>query len=361
MKVLFLTQTGPHGASARYRVYQYLDYIKASGIEFYVSPAIPDGLLEKYCNSNNYFTKVQFYATQIIKRLRDIQKVSKFDIIFMQRDLVVHIYPFLEKLIALFNKRIIFDFDDAIYLYPTHKKTGLFFKLLWDRKKIKRIIGLSKHVIAGNNFLKEYSEKFTKNVSVIPTSIDLNLYRLNKPKTAKISEVVNIGWMGSQGTFSYLEDIFPVFEELAKKYNIELTVIGAKGSSLDGVRVNYKDWSLDKEIDDINCFDIGVMPLVDDEWSRGKCGTKLLQYMAAGVPAVGSPVGVNIEIINNGVTGLLAQTREDWVKNISLLIEDQGLRSRLVNNARNHVDKFYSVQANAPKFLEIIKRVALGS
>jgi len=354
MKVLFLTQTGQGGASARYRVYQFLNYLKQKDIESSIVPAVSDYFLERYYKSRSLFTKFEFYSSQVLKRLQDIPKTRKFDIVFIQRDLIIHIYPFIEKLISLFNRRIIFDFDDAIYLYPPSKNPGFFFNLLWDRKKIERIIKLSKHVIVANGFLKKYAENFSKNVTVIPTSIDLGLYGPNN-RLKDTNGKITIGWIGSQGTFGYLEKIFPVFIELAARYEIELKVIGANGPRIDGVDTCYRDWNINTEIEDIYSFDIGIMPLTDDEWSRGKSGTKLLQYMAAGVPAVASPVGANTEIIKDGINGFLAADEEQWKEKIIALIEEKELSNQMAKRARADVEKFYSIQANAPKLINVLE------
>lgn len=344
------------GASARYRVYQYLDFLKKNGIEGVVSPAVKDSTLKRYCGNPGIFNKITYYSSIIGRRMADINHVDDFDCIFFQRDILIHAYPFIEMLIALKHKKIIFDFDDAIYLYPTNKKAGFLFKAMMDTRKIERIIRLSKHVIVGNIFLKNYAHNFTNNVTVIPTSINTALYKTSdKPrqKTGKIT----IGWMGSQGTFSYLENIFPVLIELAKKYNIELKIIGAKGSKVKGLDIVYKDWDLATEIEDILSFDIGVMPLADDEWSKGKSGTKLLQYMAAGVPAVASPVGINGEIIRDGENGFLAPSPDAWLTKISYLINDKALAGRVCQEARRTVEENYSVEVSSHKLLKVIREV----
>jgi glycosyltransferase involved in cell wall biosynthesis len=266
----------------------------------------------------------------------------------------VHFYPFIEKLISLFNRRIIFDFDDAVYLYPSNKEAGRIFNLLWDRKKIERIIKLSKQVIVANNFLRDYVARFTKNVTVIPTSIDLQLYRPAK-RLKDPNGQVTIGWIGSLGTFGYLKNIFPVFRELAKRYSIKLKIVGVNGPRIDGIKTCYRGWDINTEIEDISSFDIGVMPLTDDEWSRGKSGTKLIQYMAAGVPAVASPVGINTEIIKDGVNGFLAVNKEDWEEKITALIENRELGTKMARRARADIEKFYSIQANAPKFINVLE------
>jgi glycosyltransferase involved in cell wall biosynthesis len=353
MKILFLTQTSKVGASARYRVYQYSEYLKSKGIEFDIAPAVSDRLLK-----TQDAPKIYFYGAQVLRRILDLFRVRHYDVIFLQRDILIHLYPVFEKLIAAINSNIIFDFDDAIYLYPSNKRPNIIFKLLWDRKKIERIIRLSRHVIVSNNYLKTYAEKFSKNITVIPTSVDLNYYRNNKTQGNIDKDIIKIGWIGSLGTFHYLENIFPVFKELAKKYKIEIRVIGARGPSIDGLFISYKDWFKDTELDDISDFDIGVMPLINDEWSRGKSATKLLQYMASGVPAVASGVGINNEIINDGVNGFLAGNESEWVERISILIENAKLRSRIANNARADVEKTYSVQANAPRLIKVIEDVA---
>lgn len=356
MKVLFFTQTTQNGASARYRVYQFLDYLKNGGIDCSVSPAVSDELLKAYLKSSSVHVKFHFYASQILKRVGELVKTRNFDIIFFQRDTIVYIYPVLEKIIALLNKNIIFDFDDPIYLSPLNKKVGLLFDFLWDRKKIERIIKLSKYVIVGNNFLKNYAANFTKNVTVIPTSVNLSQYK-SLPKLTDANGKVTIGWTGSQGTFNYLKKFFPIFIELAKKYKIELKVIGAYGPEISGLKITYKDWNLNSEINEISSFDIGVMPLTNDEWSRGKSATKLLQYMAAGVPAVASPIGVNSEIIQDGTNGFLADSFDEWMQKISYLINDRVLANRLSLEAKKTVAAHYSTEVNAPKLIKVIKDV----
>lgn len=353
MKVLFLTQTSAVGASARYRVYQYAEYLKAEGIEFDIVPAIPDKVMKL-----KDVSKVYFYGLQAFRRILDLGRAKHYDVIFLQRDMIVHLYPILEKMIAAMNSNIIFDFDDAIYLYPANKRPGMVFKLLWDKRKIERIIRLSKHIIVSNNFLKAYAKNFTNNITIIPTSIDLNYYPINKICKAKSKDIVKIGWIGSQGTFHYLENIFSVFKRLAKKYKVEIRVIGARGGIIDGLPITYKEWSQGTEVNAISDFDIGVMPLTDDEWSRSKSATKLLQYMAAGVPAVASPIGINSEIIKDGINGFLAGNDSAWIEKISILIENRQLCNDIINNARADVEKNYSVQANAIKLIKVIKSVA---
>lgn len=358
MKVLFLTQTSNIGASARYRVYQYVPFLEDFGIECTIIPAVSDDIYRNYHKTLCFFSKTSYYGNIIIRRIFDILQIKKFDAVFLQRDMVIHLYPFLEKCARIFNNNIIFDFDDAIHLIPSNKKPNLLLDLLWDKKKIEKIIKLSKHVIVGNPILEKYARNFNNNVTIVPTSVDLNLYKVNKTRTVSKDRAVKIGWIGSQGTFSYLKNIIPVFMELNKKYNICINVIGAWGPEYKGLAIKYQEWNLDTELNDLYELDIGVMPLSNDEWSKGKSATKLLQYLAAGIPAVCSPVGVNSEIIKDGLNGFLADTQEEWGRKISLLIENNSLFNRVSSNARSSIERFYSVQSNAPILAEIIKTVA---
>jgi glycosyltransferase involved in cell wall biosynthesis len=334
-----------------------LDYLEKEGIESRVWPALPQWLWENYNKSPDLITKSHFYLYQVFRRLGDILKIHTFDAVFLQRDIIVHLYPFLEKLIALRQRRIIFDFDDAIYLYPAQKKTGIFFNLFWDRKKIERILKLSCQVIAGNNFLRDYALQFNRQVNLIPTSIDLKLYPFKAPLPVK-SDKLTIGWVGSPGTFGYLENIFPALIKLSKEIPLRLVVVGSRGASLAGLDITYRDWNLNSEIEDICSFDLGVMPLSDDPWSRGKSATKLLQYMAAGVPAIASPVGVNSEIIKDGINGFLAGDDAEWREKILCLARDKALAQGIALEARKTVERDYSVEVNAAKLAKVIREAA---
>lgn len=356
-RVIFLTQTPLMGASARYRVYQYLDFLDKNGIECIVSTGVQESILNRYMNNSNFINKILYYSSIFFKRMSELGRIGDVDCVFLQRDILIHSYPIIEKLIALRNKRIIFDFDDVLYLYPSHKNIGFLFRLFWDKGKIERIIKTSKHVIVGNNFLKNYALQFSDKVTMIPTSIDMSLYNREKKELGKNAKATTIGWIGSQGTFGYLKDLFPVFIELAKKFKIELKVVGAYGPQVNGLKIDYRDWNINTEIEDIYGFDIGVMPLTDDEWSKGKSGTKLLQYMAAGIPAIASPVGINTEIIKDGINGFLADSQGEWINKISFLIDNKSLVDKICKEAKRTVEEDYSTKANASKLIKVIKEV----
>lgn len=355
MKVLFLdgVPIGDKGGGAGfYRIYQYLDYLRSEGIECTVLSSRPskyyspswtpqEGLWHKATMCLYAFPKA---ANRLWACLRSVEH----DIVFLQRDLLVGGgTPFLETLLKkFFRRKIIFDFDDAIYL----SSEGY-------HRKILRIIGLSDHIIAGNSFLKEYALRYNHKVTVIPTSMDTDSYR---PGENEDNEKVVIGWIGLPMNFIYLNLLGGVFKKLSERYNrLELKVVSSDlhRLHLNGIKVSKREWSREREIEEVQSFDIGIMPLTDDEWAKGKCGGKALVCMACGVPVVCSAVGANVEILKDGVNGFLARGEDEWVEKLSALIEDKQLRQRIGREGRKTVEQKYSVKANGPKLKAVLEKV----
>lgn len=274
------------------------------------------------------------------------------DIVFLQKEVLPQAYPLIEEFIKKLNRKLVFDFDDAIFLLPP-KRRSLLYNFRY-KSSIPRILRMSDYVIAGNEYLKQYASRFNGNVEVIPTSIDTEKYMVrNKERKDKI----NIGWIGSKTTLFYLDQLKNVFTTLGKRYNICLTIIGTGDYRFDGVETITRPWRLETEVSDLQCLDIGVAPFVNDEWALGKCGCKVIQYMGVGIPVVASGVGVHEEIINDGVNGLLADSDEEWIERLSQLIENETLRERFGFMGRKTVEERYSIKVNGPKLLEILNRV----
>jgi len=352
MRVIFLTQTSDLGPSSRYRVYQYLNFLKREGIHCKVSPAISSNhFAEAYC-AGTLINKLPYFGLAVLKRLVNLPAVRESEIVFLQKEVVPQAYPFIEELIKKLNRKLVFDFDDAIFLVPPKRRSLLYnFR---HKNSIPRILTMSDYVVAGNEYLKRYASRFNRNVEIVPTSIDTEKYTVrNKERKDKI----NIGWIGSKTTLFYLDQLKNVFKTLGKRYNICLTIIGTGDYRFDGVETITRPWRLEREISDLQCFDIGVAPLANDEWALGKCGCKIIQYMGVGIPAVASRVGVHKEIINDGVNGFLANSEEQWMEKLSRLIENGDLREKLGSMGRKTVEERYSVKVNAPKLLEILNRV----
>jgi glycosyltransferase involved in cell wall biosynthesis len=214
----------------------------------------------------------------------------------------------------------------------------------------------SDFVIAGNEFLRNQVLPFNPNVEVIPTAIHQERYHL---KTYPVEqERVTLGWIGDHGSIHYLEKMKPIFEWIGERYpHAELKIVCDTFFNCERVRVVKKNWSSKEEVADLQGFDIGLMPLVDDPWSWGKCGLKIIQYQGVGVPVVCTPVGINKELVEDGANGFWAMTPEEWKEKLSLLIENPSLRERMGREGRKRVMRDYTYEACAPRLFSILTRM----
>jgi glycosyltransferase involved in cell wall biosynthesis len=253
--------------------------------------------------------------------------------------------PIVERILAYLKYKTILEFDDAIYLTRFHKK------------KISALLRASSVTIVGNGTLARYARSYSTNVLIFPTVIDTTRFY---PLTGGASPVkeITIGWIGLVYNFSYLCLLQHVMQRLQRNYPIRLRVISSRPPQLHGINVEFKPWSFEREVTDLQGCHIGVMPLPDDDWARGKCGLKLLQYMALGIPSVASPVGVNTEIIMEGMNGFLAASEDDWYVKLSRLCEDAELRMRIGMAGRRTVEERYSLRVWGPRLAEFYKEIA---
>lgn len=344
MKVIYLSKYSSIGPSSRYRIYQYLPYLAEYGIDVDVRPLLKDryfGIIkiDNFILKNLF--KVFYAAYRYIIRFFDVLKSNKYDLVVIEHQAFPYLPFFLEYVLKMLNKNIIIEFDDAIYL--THPR------------KFPRLIKMCKAIIVGNNFLKDYAIKFNQNVKVMPTVIDMRRY-VEKGQGSRVKGDegrIIICWIGLAYNIDYLKQLGDVFRKLSDK--ISLKIISNKGIEIEGVNIIFKKWNNETEVEEIQSSHIGIMPLRDDEWSRGKCGLKLLQYMAAGIPSAASPVGVNKEIISDGVNGFLASSEDEWYEKLLRLCEDFELRSKIGLEGRKTVEEKYSIEKWAPRLAEIYK------
>ena len=251
------------------------------------------------------------------------------------------------------NPRIIFDYDDAVMF--REQKYGRPIRLR-ELEKFLRTVERCTAVVAGNAFLSRFAEASGKRAIILPTPVDLSKYPI--PKEVK-SAGLTIGWVGLSDGFVYLRHIRPALEELTKLFpGLKLRVISDKPLHLEGVAVENEPWQLAREQTNLSSFTIGVMPLTDTLWTRGKCGYKILQYMAAGIPVVASGIGANRDIITDGENGFLAKTTEDWIRDISTLAEDEVLRRKFALKGRELVEKKYSLDQFADSYIALMREVA---
>lgn len=359
MKVLFVPSCTMRCAGPRYRIQQYLPYLEEKRVSYRVFPIISDGCSRQMIQSPGYgsLKKLLYYLRTIGEKLIRYPLVlffaSQADVIFLQRTTL----PFgLEKLLPLVNENIIFDIDDAIFL-PDEEGGGLIHRLK-KRSKEKEVIGIlriSRKVVVENHYIKRWISRFCENVSIITGPID---ERRNHPLNNERSQRdgIVIGWIGSPSTTPYLRMLDRVFQRISEKYpKVLVRVIGATPYKLKGVRLDFRPWSYDNEVRELQGFDIGIMPMPDNNWTRGKTGVKMLQYMAVGIPAIVSCTEANLEVIRDGENGFLANSDDEWFNKLSLLIKRPELRRKLGIAGRKTIEEKYSVEVSAPKFLEIMK------
>jgi len=349
MKALFLVlHRKDRSPGQRYRHEQYIDYLQNNDVECSFVPLLTTEKEDAIFYGKRLMPKILIGLKALFRRFRSITKAGKYDVIYVYRD-AFFFGAFFEKWLRKKNVKIIYDFDDAIWLMDKNENQGIFNKLK-DPAKTATITALSDLVIVGNEYLAGYARKFNSNVHIIPSTIDFDRYT---SVTKKENDRICIGWTGSFSTIKHFETIIDALKVLKKKYEdkIYFKVIGDAHFENKALEIAGEPWNSATEVADLAELDIGVMPLPDNEWTKGKCAMKGLQYMALAIPTVMSPVGVNADIIRDGKNGLLASTHEEWITKLSLLIEDVALRKQIGEEGKVTVKKEYSVEANKEKWL----------
>jgi len=326
MKILFVVQ-GYDSPSSRYRVLQYLPYLEQEGVE----------------------TTVATYPKDVRDSAKLYRNVGEHDLVFFQRK---RPGPLFLGLVRQRARGMVYDFDDAI-MYRNSKASSP--HSTTRERRFAQIVKAADHVIAGNAFLRDQARKYTSQVTVIPTAIDMGRYALRQHVRKK---KVTIGWIGSRSTLPYLSSIRDVFEELGRRYdNVELKIICDSFFDCKNIPVIKKKWNEGEEIEDLTTLDIGVMPLSNDPWSWGKCGLKILQYYGVGVPVVCTPVGINRDVVCEGVNGFWATTSTGWVEKLGTLIEDPRLRQEMGMRGRQLVKESFSVNVCAKNLYQVLEEV----
>lgn len=292
----------------------------------------------------------------IFRRMLLLLSINKYSFVFIHREAMPIGPPVFEWFTAVaFRKKIIYDFDDAIWLTDNHSEGNLIRFFKW-RSKVAATCRWSYKISCGNAFLAEYARNFNTNVIVNPTTIDTE--NVHNPALFPIPErkAVTIGWTGSHSTLKYLLSLRNVLQRIEQEFqHVNILIIADREPPLELTRLTFRKWSTKTEIADLMEIDIGIMPLPDDEWSKGKCGFKALQYMALEKPAVVSPVGVNSEIINDSTDGYLANSEEEWHDKLTQLIMEPQLRQKIGKCARHKVLSCYSVFSNRATFLSLFQ------
>lgn len=348
-KILFLTlHRKERSPGQRFRHEQYLKFLEEKGFEITYSNLLSIKQDTVFYGSGNILGKIGVGISSILLRVKDLFRANSFDYIFVYRDAFFFGILF-EWLFKQSKAKLVFDFDDSIWLQDDNPNQS-FFQKLKNPTKTGTIISYCDLIIAGNEYLSNYASQHNENIVIIPTTIDLKEYtKVDVSKTDRVC----IGWSGSFSTIKHFESSLKALKLIKEKYQdkVYFKVIGDGNYRNNDLNIEGLPWKADTEVQDLCEIDIGIMPLPDDNWSKGKCGLKGLQYMALEIPTIMSPVGVNSDIINDGENGYLAGAIEEWVSKLSILIENEDIRKKVGKAGRKTVEKDYSVEANKNKWL----------
>jgi glycosyltransferase involved in cell wall biosynthesis len=322
-----------------------------------MSPLLPDVYLEKVLSAGSRTRQLTALLPSIAaweaKRWRVItREAAKYDVVYLEYEALPYAPAFLERPLFSRGQRVVSDYDDAVSVVYEEHSNPLVRAML--SSKVPSTVKQSTHVIAGNANLADWIRRYNPSVTVIPTSVDLEKFPLPQAPSAPEGRPVLV-WLGTPSSAEYLQVIEQPLRALRKRHDFVLKVIGLDNCEMPGVDTVVLPWQEATELEEIQSSWIGLMPLTDDPYSRGKSGFKLVQYMAAGIPAVASPIGAACDIVRDGESGFLAGSDQQWTEKLAALIEKPALRAQFAHAGRIIIQKNYSLEANAPRFLAVLQ------
>ena len=353
MTVTYFSKTSIIGPSSRYRVFQFLPHFEAAGIDCRVDPLFGEAyfsILQVRPRALGTVLKIPYVLACFLKRLWTLLTLGRRDLIVIEGQLFPYAPPLAEWLLRWCRYRVAVEMDDAIYLTPGHEK------------KMPTLLSMATGAIVGNDRLAAYAKQFSSRVSVVPTVVDTERFVPDPMRSAGSSEqrsdAITIVWIGLAYNLKCLDVLAPALRALQSRFRLTLRVVSSQPPQMPGVEIEFRPWDFQREVADLQDAAIGVMPLEDTEWARGKCGLKLLQYLAVGIPAVASPVGVNGDIIVNGENGFLASTEQDWYERLNALCRQPQLRARMGQAGRRTVNERYSLAVWGPRLADVYRTFA---
>ena len=351
-EILFVVQLPKNlSPGQRFRCELYEDLLHKNGFNTTTEHFLDRKSYDIFYKPGFLFTKFIAVIKGLIRRKLLLFKLRKYDYIFIQREASPIGFPFFEWIASkVLHKKIIYDFDDAIWI-PHISEQNKIASIFKNSKKVNLICRLAYKVSCGNNYLCDHAKQFNQHVVFNPTCVDTD-HRYNIITNQEV-ERVTIGWTGSFSTVHFLDLVQPALKKLQEKYDFSLKIICNKEPKLDLKNITYIEWTEDNEVSELATCQIGLMPLTDDEWNKGKCGFKLIQYLALEIPAVSSPIGVNKIIIEEGINGFFSVTNEDWYKAIEQLLINPTLRKQMGTAGRKKIVDKYSLSSNATNFLSL--------
>ncbi len=344
------------GASSRMRFYQYLPWLEAAGIQITSAPMFSDAYVQDLQrNTKSPLEALRAYAGRVQALLASRQ----FDLLWIEKEALPWLPVWFEKMLLPGAVPYVLDYDDAVFHYYDENRNPVVKALLAGKHPV--LMQGAALVVAGNEYLAEFARRAgAPHVEVVPAVIDLARYPLAPGKRAGGDALPCVGWIGQRATASFLLPYAPLFKQLSAEGLARFAAIGIDAQSL-GLPMASIPWTEQTEVAAMASFDIGIMPLVDGSFERGKCGYKLIQYMACGLPVVASPVGVNRQIVEHGVNGFLAETPEQWEQALRTLLADAGLRQRMGQAGRQKVERQYCIQVTGPRLATLLKNAAKSS
>jgi glycosyltransferase involved in cell wall biosynthesis len=343
--------------SQRFRIEQWVPHLGRLGIGVTLSPFAEGELTDLLQHAGRTWRKSVLMVKALARRQRRISSLPVGAVVLVHRAASLVGPPAFERNLKRRGHPLVYDFDDAIYLLHTAAANRA---LAWLKQpgKTATICRLSDHVVVGNHHLADWGRRHNPAVTIVPSSIDTDLYRAHRERA--ISQRLVVGWMGSSTSQTYLEAFGPMLRALTSSLPVELRVISNRRPALPGVPLTWRPWSAETEVADLAELDVGIMPMPDEEWALGKCALKALQYMALGVPTVASAIGANREVIENGVNGFLASSAQEWVECIGGLAANPELRHGIGRAGRRTVEERFSMRRSAAAMAEVLRQVGEG-
>jgi len=346
MKVLFLTLYPEVAASPRYRVHQFLPYLRAHGLDCSVLAPTTEAAWRRHTGPDREGRAFWYHFHETPRRIRQILSARNYDVVFLQKAVMSAYLRGLDGLLQSQSKRLIFDMDDAVHRAPPHP-LRFPWSLLEDSGQVRRIMGRADLVLAGNTWLTDEVTQAGGTAACFPTVVDTERF---VPATASPKDFC-AGWMGAPSTSRSLQLIAPALEQLAPG---ELRVAGADRKEVHWSKAEFATWNYDTEVSLLQSFSVGLMPLAQDEWTRGKCALKALLYMAVGIPCIATPYGAVTDMITHGENGWFAETPDEWCAALEAL-RDPALCARLGAAARATVEDRYALHHAAPRLLSLLE------
>jgi|GEM_PF-104084 len=355
-RILFLPKYAKDAASTRYRFLQYMPYLKSKyNVSCEVSPFFQEGYVRKrFTTGANLYVDV---VGPLIKRMKAILSAKNYDLVVLHCEAAPYLPLIMERMLKKGGMKVIYDFDDAVFHnYDQHPNALI--RLLF-KNKIRTLLSLVDGVSAGNAYLATYAKKVNKKVFIVPTVVDMDCYPV-KEYDQRDSKEFRIGWLGSPSTAIYLDPILKILDRFCCEHKAKVILMGS--GKIAGISNNFEiqQWSESEELKMLLSLDAGIMPLPETPWARGKCGFKLIQYMACGLPVIASSVGVNQEIVEHNINGFLANTDQQWYDALAQLYHHRDLRKSMGEKGRAKVVCKYSVQSNISNFAVMLHSVMSG-